>query len=272
MKNLIVRTLSGAVYVGLIIAALLLGKEYFGLLMAILTILGLSEIQRLLNNDSKTSLSARICDIIFAATTVLGTISLPEYGNLIIFLLAIFVLYLPMRIIIAVCDKTQSPARSAFYSVFSLMYICTPLILLYAAYCIDFKLVFATFVMIWMNDTGAYISGITMGRHKLCERLSPKKTWEGFFGGFIACIAVGIAYSFIYENGSDVIAWGVYAALISAMSTFGDLFESMIKRHVNVKDSGNLIPGHGGILDRIDSLLAVSPVTFIMALFLETIL
>ena len=119
---------------------------------------------------------------------------------------------------------------------------------------------------IWINDTGAYLSGRTFGRRKLCERLSPKKTWEGFWGGFILTLAAGAATPFVLCQSVDKLPiWVIYAALVSVFATFGDLFESLIKRRLGVKDSGNLIPGHGGILDRIDSLLAVAPFALIMS-------
>ena len=114
-------------------------------------------------------------------------------------------------------------------------------------------LLLTVFVAIWANDTGAYLAGSTFGKHKLFPSVSPKKSWEGFVGGFIASvIAAGL-----------LLGWKpsslVFGAVISIAATWGDLFESMIKRQVGVKDSGNIIPGHGGILDRIDSLLLVLP-------------
>ena len=122
------------------------------------------------------------------------------------------------------------------------------------------------FVMIWLNDTGAFLVGSAIGSHRLFARLSPKKSWEGFFGGFAFSIIAGyLAHSLLpeYFAGYSANALGLLGAIVSVISTWGDLFESMIKRQMGVKDSGNLIPGHGGILDRIDSLLFVAPATFI---------
>ena len=112
-------------------------------------------------------------------------------------------------------------------------------------------LLLAIFVCIWVNDTGAYLAGSTLGKHKLFPSVSPKKSWEGFFGGLVAsAVAAGL-----------LLGWeqAYYGVLISIIATWGDLFESMIKRSVGVKDSGSILPGHGGILDRIDSLLFVLP-------------
>jgi phosphatidate cytidylyltransferase len=118
--------------------------------------------------------------------------------------------------------------------------------------------------MIWLNDTGAYCVGSLLGKHRLCERLSPKKSWEGFFGGLVFCIAAGIVASYILSDSiySFMIITISLGVVVCVFATVGDLFESLIKRTLHVKDSGNLIPGHGGILDRIDSLLFVAPAVF----------
>ncbi len=269
MNNMIIRALSGTVYVGLIIASILSGNVYFGLLMALFIIVGIIELQNVLSLKSKINPIARVWDIIVAMAVIYGSFDDCIDGVLTILPITVLIFYIPVRMIIAVVDKTDNPTASICYSIFSLMYVCVPLMLLFQTYNISWQLVLVTFVMIWMNDTGAYLSGVTMGRHKMCERLSPKKTWEGFAGGFLACVAVGIGYSLIFAEGENLIVWGIYAALVSIVSTYGDLFESMIKRYVGVKDSGNIIPGHGGILDRIDSLLAVAPITLIMALIIK---
>ena len=112
--------------------------------------------------------------------------------------------------------------------------------------------------MIWLNDTGAYLTGRSFGRHKLCERLSPKKTWEGFWGGFAFSVLAGVVTALFFMPYNPALL-AAYGAMVSVISTYGDLFESLLKRTAGVKDSGNLIPGHGGILDRIDSLLLVIP-------------
>ncbi len=128
-------------------------------------------------------------------------------------------------------------------------------------------LLLGMFILIWLNDTGAFIIGSMLGSKKLFERLSPKKSWEGFFGGLVFCIIGGVVYyycarSYIPERISAV-DMGVYGAVVAAVATWGDLFESMLKRAAGVKDSGTLLPGHGGVLDRIDSFLFVAPVTLI---------
>ncbi|MDE6288318.1 MAG: phosphatidate cytidylyltransferase, partial [Muribaculaceae bacterium] len=187
---MIVRALSGAVYVGLIVASLLLGAPYFALLMAIFALLGVNELQRLLSGVVPVGLSGRVLDYLMIVCTF-GAFTYLDSGIAIFFVFAL--LYLPLRIIAAVMSREENPARALMYSLFSLFYIGFPLVTLTFACYGWSKLILLTFIIIWLNDTGAYLTGCTMGRTKLCERLSPQKTWEGFWGGFIlSAIAGGI--------------------------------------------------------------------------------
>ena len=124
-------------------------------------------------------------------------------------------------------------------------------------------------LILWANDTGAYLIGKSFGRNKLFERISPKKTWEGFVGGGLAAIMVGI----ILFNQTDGLLplwqWLVVAGLIAVVGTLGDLVESLLKRSLDVKDSGSLLPGHGGLLDRFDGLLLAAPIVYLFLLLLS---
>ncbi len=119
------------------------------------------------------------------------------------------------------------------------------------------------FFFIWASDTGAYFSGRAFGKHKLFERISPNKTIEGFIGGLIASALVGIA-AHHFLGGISLISWMCIGAFVSITSTLGDLFESMLKRQSDIKDSGNILPGHGGILDRFDSTLISAPIYWVL--------
>ena len=117
------------------------------------------------------------------------------------------------------------------------------------------------FIIIWTNDTFAYLSGLAFGKHKLFERISPKKTWEGFFGGLIIALVFGyFLHRFISEI--SLIQWLILTGIIVISSVIGDLVESLFKRTAGIKDSGNIMPGHGGMLDRIDSLLFVAQILY----------
>ena len=115
--------------------------------------------------------------------------------------------------------------------------------------------------IVWGNDVFAYLVGISIGKHKMCPRLSPKKSWEGFFGGVLGSLAMGALGAYIVDG--NYLLWIGLAAVVSLSSVVGDLAESMFKRDAGVKDSGNFIPGHGGMLDRFDALILSAPFAFI---------
>ncbi len=129
------------------------------------------------------------------------------------------------------------------------------------------KILIGIFILIWTNDTFAYLIGKSFGKHKLFKRISPNKTVEGFLGGIIFSFLVGYLI-YIFTEGLTLIIWMGLALIISIFGTYGDLVQSRMKRQASVKDSGNLMPGHGGLFDRLDSILFAS--TFIYGFLLMT--
>jgi phosphatidate cytidylyltransferase len=128
--------------------------------------------------------------------------------------------------------------------------------------------ILALFVFIWVNDTAAYFIGSLIGKHKLIEHISPKKSVEGFVAGILFTMLASLVFARLFPEFS-MLFWVGFAAVVSLFGTLGDLFESLIKRTCTVKDTGQLIPGHGGILDRIDSLLVAVPAAYLyLILFL----
>ena len=127
------------------------------------------------------------------------------------------------------------------------------------------------FIGAWMTDTGAYFVGVLFGKHKLIPKVSPKKTIEGAFGGILGCIVGFVLYGFIIQSICDVkvnyVAMIVVATVISVVSQFGDLVASYIKREREIKDFGFIFPGHGGVLDRFDSIIAVAPTIYFITYF-----
>ncbi len=132
----------------------------------------------------------------------------------------------------------------------------------------DVRMAPAFIITVWANDTFAYLTGITLGRrgkHKLCERLTPKKTWEGFAGGVVGAVAVAAVMGRFWIEG-NVWLWAAFGFAVALAAVGGDLAESAVKRRAGVKDSGTLLPGHGGLLDRFDATLGAVPVAFLFFL------
>ena len=191
--------------------------------------------------------------------------------------IAILALFMLTALITELYGKEEKPFDTLAHTFFPVLYIGLPLCLFpFAAFshtglstllshnCGDFSpgVIIGFFALIWANDTGAYLAGIAFGRHKLFERISPKKTWEGFVGGVLLAAVVGWLLSGWLGVVSDI-HWIAIALIVSVIGTYGDLVESMLKRSVGVKDSGSIMPGHGGFLDRFDSALLAFPAAYL---------
>ncbi len=191
-----------------------------------------------------------------------------------------FLLMLPVITIIMIIElykKEDKPFDSLAHTFLAVIYIGIPFslfpfsafsktglysLLPHGSMIFSPGIVVGFFLILWANDTGAYISGITFGRHRLMERISPKKSWEGFLGGaVIAVLAAWILSGWMGVTGTA--GWIVIALIISFAGTFGDLIESMLKRSMGVKDSGTIMPGHGGFLDRFDSAIFSFPLVYL---------
>jgi len=168
--------------------------------------------------------------------------------------------------------EKRNSAQNIAYFAFAHLYITLPFVCLAYIYSMNPLYALALFIFIWTNDTFAYLTGITIGKHKLWERISPKKTWEGFFGGLVFTIFAGIAFHHFtvdFFETHSLIKWIGLAIIVVVSGTFGDLFESAFKRKLNVKDSGTILPGHGGFLDRLDSILFAAPAVMVYLLLVN---
>ncbi len=280
MKKILIRAASGSIYVALIVAALLLQWPYmFICLFALFIVLGVIELHKLVDNDMAPSHRRTVIALDCIGGIIMFLLfSCPglEAVNCITgLLLSGYLAYLAARMIIQLYVKNENALRSFAHSCLTQVYVALPLSLLNILY---FRhgggILLAIFILIWLNDTGAFCVGSLIGRHKLFERISPKKSWEGFWGGLALCVIAGVIFHYagggLFEKAS-LAAWIALGITVSVFSTWGDLIESLLKRTLNIKDSGHLIPGHGGILDRIDSLLLVSPISVIFFTLIKII-
>lgn len=274
MKNLIIRALSGAVYIALIITAILLldnSPVVYLLLFSLLIVLGIGEMITMAKDDAAQSWLVNVIDMLGGVGMFVAFYM--HYEGTTAQSRAMWLLpiasYLLLRTIVQLYRPRQNALHSMERSFFSLGYIALPVALLNVIMSITApRLLLGMFMFIWLYDTGAYCVGMLLGKHRLFERISPKKSWEGVIGGIVLCIAG--AYLTNYQPAlnnffqvPDLTTWVGLSVVVAVFSTFGDLVESLIKRTVGVKDSGHILPGHGGILDRIDSLLLVAPAVLI---------
>lgn len=269
MKNMFTRLISGIIFIAIIISSILVSPYSFVAVFSVITALALREFHKLTNNNSDINVNipaAMVGGVLLFVCSYLHSInftSLPVYN--------VYGFYIAILLIAELFRKKQNPVQNWAYLILGQVMIALPFAILnHILYINHYQpiILLAVFISIWVNDTGAYCTGMLLGKHKLFERISPKKTWEGFVGGAAFALLSGYFFS-IYIKELTLLQWFIYSEIIVIFGTLGDLSESLLKRTIGVKDSGNLIPGHGGILDRFDSLMLAAPIVYI---FLSIIL
>ncbi len=269
-KNFQTRAVTGFLLVSVIVSCLFIHEYTFYALMIAIAFLCLREFYHLtLERGQKFFNGYTLCII----TLITILLSRPPFIDTSIwlnttyrFLLIAMVVLLFLLIFIQLFYSSEKPFTNIAFAYFGLFYISVPVLLMIqntTTITAGFDPYFALllFVLVWVNDTGAYIAGNLFGRTKLFERISPKKTWEGLIGGLALSMLFAAVYGRLVLAQSPLVFCGL-GLVIGVFSTLGDLLESQLKRSLNIKDSGTLLPGHGGFLDRFDGFLMAMPAAY----------
>jgi phosphatidate cytidylyltransferase len=259
MSNFWKRAITGALFLVVMIGGITWNYWSFYALFFIISMLGLAEFYKLLSNAGIQP--QKWVGVIIGALIFLLIVADSMLNKYMVFALA-FPFIASIFFVELYRDKAM-PFQNIALTIMGLVYVLMPFAAwvsyLYPARgTYNFHIVLGYFFILWTNDTGAYLTGSAFGRHKLWERISPKKTWEGFIGGLVLSMGVAYLLSHYYTELNPVL-WVLIGFIVSVFGTLGDLVESMFKRSLDVKESGGILPGHGGILDRFDGVLLSTP-------------
>ena len=267
MTTTVTRALSGAVYVLLLVGATLYSPYSFLLLFGVLLLFSVGEFCKLVGlKPVFPLLLATLGYILFNLDNTVKTNEI---------LLLIAALLVSIRSLVFLFEKKNRFLDKQSKYVFLIGYLIIPIIIFtkipFISNSYHPEIIIAILILIWTNDTFAYLVGITIGKTKLFERISPNKTWEGAIGGAFLTVFVGFLCWYFFKE-YPVLLYIGFAIIIAVVGSLGDLVQSMLKRSLNVKDSGKLMPGHGGVLDRFDGLILASPFIYAWFIFVENIL
>lgn len=271
MKDLIKRTGTGCAYVALMVTGTIIHPVVFALIFAILLLFTQLEFYQLMERNgsgARKSAGLILGLLLFLSCFGMGYGFLPK---------KIFLIFIPVLIIFFLIELFRNNSKEVQTSTITLtgfIYVAVPFSLLnfivFPGYPgnTDFFpwILMGVFLMTWVYDSMAYLIGSRFGKHKIHQKISPHKSWEGFIAGMIFALIMGSLNAVIFQK-PGLSGWFVMAGIVVVFGTLGDLFESKIKRKINVKDSGKILPGHGGLLDRLDSLLFIIPVIYVWLTF-----
>jgi phosphatidate cytidylyltransferase len=260
MNSFTTRLLSGIVYIALLIGAIWFNNFYTFILFGFFIIVGTKELYKLLKVDESLSYTGIALNL--AVYILMSRLWFHAY---ILFVL-LLVTFLFLQVLFK--KRIENPFEQIGSTVLSLFYITIPMTLaLRLPFVTDQgfrpEILLGVFILIWSSDTFAYLVGTKFGRTKLFERISPNKTWEGSVGGAVCTVAIGFVLQQFWPL-EHRLTWPLIAVICAVLGTLGDLVESVLKRKAGVKDSGNIMPGHGGILDRLDSFIFAIPVVYMV--------
>lgn len=271
MKNLAIRTVSGMGLLVVVWGAILWSPESLLALVALMTIFGLREFYDLA--ACRGLHPQRVLGTLAGLMLLwIGAAAVATVPGRFVACGAAFLLLLPFAMFVCELYRKQTePLANIGATLLGVLYVALPLALLVLIPAVGSAsarnpwVLVAYICIVWSNDVFAYLVGMTFGRRPLFPRLSPKKSWEGFFGGLAGAVAAGAVAARLLD--ASAAAWCGLALVAAVTAVLGDLAESMLKRSAGVKDSGALIPGHGGILDRFDALLLSAPFVFVYMFF-----
>jgi len=269
MNSFITRTISGAVYVALMVGTIYSGRmlenTLYGTLIAavVFMAIGLIGTSEVIRNLAKKGVTVSRGTTFVVASLTYITVCLAYVTGYMEIGLALPAIWL-VAFLVQLWRNDEAPFACIGYTLLPSLWVMVPLALIPFITSISEGLIMMIFILIWVNDSFAYMSGRLLGKHKMWERHSPNKTWEGTIGGALFCIVAAVLVGPLFDREGllmfGVVEWVIIALICSIIGTLGDLVESMFKRYCGVKDSGNIMPGHGGVLDRFDSILATVPV------------
>lgn len=263
------RAISGVIFVILLLLSVLFFEGYLLLvLFTLFTFIGTWEYFSI--NRKNSDIVPHKYYGVFLSCIVYLALTFSGIGLLVDFYLWLMLPLYFIPFLIELYKKSKNPFNNVLHTLAPIFYIAIPFALLVRLGFLvgeyDYTLILSFLLMQWANDTGAYLSGKFLGKRKLFERISPNKTWEGAMGGVVLTIIVSIL-CFNFFNSFSVFIFVGMALIISVIGSMGDLVQSMLKRSLNVKDSGKLMPGHGGVLDRFDGLIICAPFVYAWIIF-----
>lgn len=263
MSNFWQRTITGFFLTLIVVVCTLLGEWSYFILLLTINGLCLYEFYELTLPDKSWQerysglIAGMIINIMFIFI-IRGDLSLSWAYHLI----PVFLFLLLLKLF----ENTGRETDNMAYQILGVVYLCFPMVMMadlgyLNSLTYSFQIPLGFFILHWVSDTGAYLSGRQFGKHKLFERISPKKTMEGFIGAIALCLVAGAVLSLFWDDLTRT-EWLIMSTLIAIFGSAGDLVESLIKRNLNIKDSGNLLPGHGGFLDRFDGFFISAPAVY----------
>lgn len=272
MNNFVQRAITGVIFVAVIVCAIIFKSWIFHLVFGAIAMLGLNEFYSLFKKAQGSPHTT--LGIIFGFLIYVSGVTMRYYPEATKYMAGSVLFAFPIIAIAELYRKKKIPFLNIGLTLLGIIYVVLPLLLL--NYLVTFNEntfeitnfwpVLTIFILVWCSDTFAYLVGRQFGKRKLFERISPKKSWEGFIGGFLFSILGGIVIAYFTEQ--PYVTFIIYGIVISTFGTIGDLIESLLKRSLGIKDSGSILPGHGGILDRFDAVLFVIPIIYFLHHFI----